>query len=104
MPRSRIVAYLACSLDGYIAAPDGGVAWLDAYAEGTSDFGAFMSTIGVLAMGRTTFEHSRKLGPMPKMDADAFVLTHSALFATYEELRKRLSPAAEGGASVGAGG
>jgi len=52
-------AYIATSLDGYIAAADGGIDWLIAVPnpEG-SDYGfaEFMSRIDALVMGRNTFE------------------------------------------------
>lgn len=33
----RIKLYIAISLDGYIATPDGGVEWLDKYQSDTED-------------------------------------------------------------------
>ena len=35
----KAVAYLAVSLDGYIADTDGGVGWLDAFADAQEDGG-----------------------------------------------------------------
>ena len=77
--RARILAYIACSLDGYIAAPDGGVSWLNQYASTDSGVADFMRSVGVIAMGRTTYDHSRKLGPPPKTEARTVVLTHRPL-------------------------
>jgi dihydrofolate reductase len=53
-PRFR--AYLAVSLDGYIADREGGVGWLDPYFTPEIDFQAFFSTIGATVMGRTTWD------------------------------------------------
>ncbi|MEZ4721258.1 MAG: dihydrofolate reductase family protein [Flavobacteriales bacterium] len=51
--------FIATSLDGYIADRNGGLEWLDKIPDpGESDmgYGAFMSRIDALVMGRTTFE------------------------------------------------
>ncbi len=51
--------YIATSLDGFIATPDGGIEWLeDAPNPSGSDFGfsEFISSIDALLMGRHTFE------------------------------------------------
>ena len=73
---SRVVLYIAASLDGYIATTDGGVGWLDDYADGMAGFDAFMSSISAVAMGRATYDFSMdnppwRLGSMPTA-----VLTH----------------------------
>lgn len=56
--------YIATSLDGFIARPDGSLDWLpgaDGGNDGTDDdedygYGAFMASVDVLVMGRNTFE------------------------------------------------
>ncbi len=54
----KVSAYIAASLDGFIARKDGGLDWLPAGGEGGEDFGyaEFMSTIDHIVMGRNTFE------------------------------------------------
>ncbi|HAA13832.1 MAG TPA: diacylglycerol kinase [Cytophagales bacterium] len=56
---TRNSVYLGCSLDGYIAGPNGELDWLDIIPnpEG-SDMGyvAFMEQVDALLMGRKTFE------------------------------------------------
>ncbi|WP_210330436.1 dihydrofolate reductase family protein [Aliikangiella sp. G2MR2-5] len=53
-------AYIATSLDGYIARPNGGLDWLDNSTDKDSkeDYGYhdFMTTVDCLVMGRSTFE------------------------------------------------
>lgn len=49
-------AYLAMSLDGYIADPAGEVGWLDPYFSPELDFAAFFKTIGATVMGRATWD------------------------------------------------
>ncbi len=58
----EVILYIASSLDGYIARPDGAVDWLDEIAvqeDGPEeDFGyaEFFAEIGTVLMGRTTYE------------------------------------------------
>jgi dihydrofolate reductase len=58
----EVILYIASSLDGYIARPDGAVDWLDEVAapeDGPEeDFGyeEFFSGVGTVLMGRTTYE------------------------------------------------
>jgi dihydrofolate reductase len=63
MRRRQIIAYLAISADGFIARPDGDVAWLDRpRTAGDYGMGAFYKTIDTVVMGRKTFEVGRRLG------------------------------------------
>jgi len=50
--------FIAASVDGYIARPDGDIDWLSKYAASGEDTGydAFMNTVDGLMMGRATFE------------------------------------------------
>ncbi len=62
----RVKYCVGVSLDGYIAAPDGSIDWLEratANAKG-EDFGlsAFFETIDTVLMGRKTYEVGVKLG------------------------------------------
>lgn len=57
----RTSAFLACSLDGFIARLDGGLDWLEqanARVPPGEDcgYGAFFATVDVLVMGRCTFD------------------------------------------------
>lgn len=54
-----VFVYIACSLDGFIAKPDGDLRWLTELPdEGRGDFGfaAFLSGIDGIVMGRKTYE------------------------------------------------
>ncbi|MDZ8118682.1 dihydrofolate reductase family protein [Pontiella agarivorans] len=60
--------YIATSLDGYIAGPDGELDWLMNFPNpGKSDFGfgRFMKKIDALVMGRHTFEKVLTFGTWP---------------------------------------
>lgn len=64
----RTIAYVAQSLDGYIAGPDGELEWLEEIDHpGDSDFGfaEFMATIDAMLMGRNTFETMVSLDVWP---------------------------------------
>ncbi|WP_181705805.1 dihydrofolate reductase family protein [Chthonobacter rhizosphaerae] len=52
----RIRGYMAMSIDGFIAEPDGGVRFLDAYPPEGADWDAFWSSIGTVVTGRLTWE------------------------------------------------
>jgi dihydrofolate reductase len=63
-PRGRsIIAYIATSADGYIARPDGDVAWLHRPAP-AGDYGyrAFLRTIDTILWGRKTYAQALHLG------------------------------------------
>ncbi|NEZ61357.1 dihydrofolate reductase [Leptolyngbyaceae cyanobacterium CCMR0082] len=60
--------YIATSLDGFIATPDGGVDWLDDIPNpDQSDFGygEFIKRIDAILMGRNSFEKVLSFGTWP---------------------------------------
>lgn len=76
-----ISVYIATSLDGYIAAPDGSLGWLEQAAQGQGDYGYddFLRSVDALAMGRGTYEHIAHLDPLPFGDRPVFVFTRRDL-------------------------
>lgn len=67
--------YIAASIDGFIATPEGGVDWLaDIPNRDHSDFGfaAFMARMDAVLMGRRTFEKVLSFGEWP-YDKPVFV-------------------------------
>ena len=62
----EVVLYIASSLDGYIARPDGAVDWLDEIAQPTEGEGygyaEFIAGIGTVLMGRVTYEQILSFG------------------------------------------
>lgn len=50
--------FIATSVDGFIARPDGSLDWLPASEQGGEDYGyaAFMQTVDGIVMGRSTYE------------------------------------------------
>jgi dihydrofolate reductase len=54
----QVSIFIAASLDGYIARPDGGLDWLEGPPDSEEDYGyeAFYASVDALVMGRGTFE------------------------------------------------
>ncbi|WP_026078915.1 dihydrofolate reductase family protein [Pseudomonas nitroreducens] len=76
---STLIYYVAASLDGYIARPDGSVDWLEGYGSETDDQGysAFYTSIDGLLMGRATYLHCLDAGRWPYPDKPTLVMTRS---------------------------
>ncbi len=56
---AKILGYIACSLDGFIATPDDGLDWLFAYDGmdlGEHDYRHFIKRIRTVVMGRGTYD------------------------------------------------
>ena len=72
--------YIATSVDGYIARPDGDIDWLHKpeYADvkfNGLEYDDFMSSVDVLVMGRNSFEKVRSFGFWPYEKIPVVVLT-----------------------------
>lgn len=64
----RTSAFVATSVDGYIAREDGNLDWLDHYSAIAADdtsYREFISTVDVIVMGRNTFEKALSFGFWP---------------------------------------
>jgi len=88
----EFVAYLATSLDGFIAREDGGVDWLDGYQGGDEDYGfvEFMDSVDWLVMGRNTFEQVLTFGEWPYGNMPVTVISSKEVKIP-EELKDRVS-------------
>jgi dihydrofolate reductase len=61
--RRKIIVYIATSADGYIARPDGDVAWLDRpRPKGNYGMGEFLKSIDTILWGRKTYRQGVELG------------------------------------------
>lgn len=59
----KIILYVATSADGYIARPDGDVAWLDRpRTSGDYGMGKFYKSIDTVLMGRKTYDVALEFG------------------------------------------
>jgi len=74
----KIIYYVAVSADGFIARPDGDVAWLDR-PRTAGDYGmaAFYRTIDTVIMGRKTYEVGLKLGQKSFAGKKNYVFSHT---------------------------
>ncbi|HSK01903.1 MAG TPA: dihydrofolate reductase family protein [Kofleriaceae bacterium] len=70
--------YIATSLDGYIARPDGGLDWLAAAQSSGEDYGyaKFAATVDALVLGRATYDTVLGFGGWPYGGKRVVVLTH----------------------------
>lgn len=76
MTRPRCLAFLAVSLDGFIARPDGAVDWLDAYEAPPEEYAAFFAGIDTLLIGRATYDLVVTFPQWPYGSKRVAVLTH----------------------------
>ncbi len=76
-----ISAYIATSLDGFIARPDGGLDWLPKPVEGGEDYGynRFFASIDAVVMGRNTFDTVLSFGEWAYGNKRFFVLSSQPL-------------------------
>lgn len=79
MKNSNVILYIAMSMDGFIARPDGSVDWLDnVEGEGDNGYGNFYNKVGTVLMGRNTYEEVLKLtDEFPYAGKSCYVLTRS---------------------------
>ncbi|MBT8478889.1 MAG: dihydrofolate reductase family protein [Gemmatimonadetes bacterium] len=75
----RFRVYIAMSLDGYIATPDGAVDWLEPFFEEDYGYESFIREISCAVMGRVTYEQVLDFGEWPYPDHDVYVLSRSAI-------------------------
>jgi dihydrofolate reductase len=73
---TEVIYYVAASVDGFIATPDGGVEWLGAFENPEAyGYAEFLASIDALVMGRRTFDQMLTFGLWPYADRTSVVLT-----------------------------
>ena len=91
----KTTVYIATSLDGFIARPDGGIDWLHSSGSPSEDedygYRAFMDTVDVLVMGRNTYDLVRTFGEWPYDDKPVVVLTSRGVDIP-ESIRETVEP------------
>jgi len=75
----RFRVYIAMSLDGYIATPDGAVDWLEPFFDEEYGYESFIREISCAVMGRITYEQVLDFGEWPYPDHDVYVLSQSTI-------------------------
>ncbi len=78
---TEIIYYVAASLDGYIATPDGGVGWLSEFEGGDTDYGYadFLASLDAVLIGRRTYEQVLTFGSWPYTGKPCWVFSHAEL-------------------------
>ena len=87
--RAKASVFIATSLDGFIARPDGSIDWLNdanAVVPSGKDCGykEFMNSVDVLVMGRNTFEQVLTFDAWPYEDKRVVVLSSKPLTVPVE--------------------
>jgi dihydrofolate reductase len=75
----RFRIFIAQSLDGYIARPDGSIDWLRPFDSVDYGYEAFLAEIGTIVMGRKAYELANSFGEWPYPAARGLVITSQAL-------------------------
>ena len=70
---TKILVYIATSLDGYIARKNGSIDWLPESSE--SSYDAFYKSIDTVIMGKTTYDQVLTFGEYPYKDKKSFVFS-----------------------------
>jgi dihydrofolate reductase len=76
----KVILYIAMSLDGYLAKPDGDFSFLSMVDQEGEDYGyaKFLETIDTVILGRKTYDQILSLGyELPYPDKDIYILTSS---------------------------
>lgn len=77
---TRCSVFIAVSLDGFIARPNGAIDWLSSVEREGEDYGykAFFDSVDALVLGRNTYEVALGFEPWPYAGKRCFVLSHGA--------------------------
>lgn len=78
MHNRKVILYIACSLDGYIAAPNDDLSFLDMVQKEGEDYGYadFISTIDTVILGRKTYDWVMQHVPQfSHADKETYVIT-----------------------------
>lgn len=70
-----VVYFVATSLDGFIARPDGGIDWL--FHDQDYGFTEFLTGIDTVVMGRKTYEQMLTFGESPFKEKELFVFSRT---------------------------
>lgn len=78
--RPEAAVFIATSLDGYIARPDGSIDWLHVPGgEGDYGYADFMAGVDALILGRKTYEQVLTFGKWPYGNTRVIVLSSGSL-------------------------
>jgi uncharacterized protein YhfF/dihydrofolate reductase len=79
----EIIYYVAASVDGFIATPDGGIAWLAPFEASAEDYGyaEFYASVDALLLGSRTYEQTLTFDPWPYPGKPCWVFSGRPLAA-----------------------
>jgi dihydrofolate reductase len=85
--RPQCSVYIAVSLDGFIARPDGGLDWLAPFEQSGEDYGykAFFDSVDALVIGRKTYDVVLGFEKWPYENKRCVVVTHAPPEAQHGE-------------------
>ena len=83
----QLQLYIAASLDGYIAGPNGEIDWLDAGGDPDYGYGDFYDSIDTTLMGRATYEITQTVEEFPYPDKANYVFTRNPDLSDTEHVR-----------------
>lgn len=81
MPYPRnLISYIAISLDGYIAKPDGDISFLSRVEKEGEDYGyaGFMNTVDTIILGRKTYDKIKDIGFGYPEDKEVYIISRSS--------------------------
>lgn len=83
------ILYIATSIDGYIARPDGSVDWLNVAQSETEDYGynAFYDSVDALVMGSNTYQQMIDADKWPYDEKPSYVMSDKSLPRLSGEVR-----------------
>lgn len=75
----EIVYYVAASVDGFIATPDGGIDWLKPFEGGAEDYGyaEFYASVDCVLLGRKTYEQCLGFPQWPYAGKPCWIFSRS---------------------------
>ncbi len=85
--RAQCSVFIAVSVDGFIARPDGGIDWLSVVERPGEDYGyqRFFDSVDTLLIGRKTYDVALGFEPWPYAGKRCVVLSHRALTPRHDE-------------------
>lgn len=79
MVERKLISYVAMSLDGFIAKPDGDISFLSIVEKEGEDYGyaEFIKTIDTIIVGRKTYDKILDIGFNYPLDKDIYVISRN---------------------------
>ncbi|QLH02953.1 dihydrofolate reductase [Nitrosopumilus cobalaminigenes] len=74
---TKVLLYIATSLDGYIARENGDIDWLPESSE--SSYDVFYKSIDTVMLGKTTYDQVLTFGEYPYKDKKSFVFSRTSM-------------------------